>query len=354
MVEKRVYKYNAGNNSVATKYVSSNIVGLKAGLTGAETLDNTAVNRGDKIVYRISTVFYDKDRREYGDEGYVLGKGVNVTYAVPYSISVAGDNEVQVGNTVKWTASYTPAYTTMKKLTWKSENEKVATVASDGTVKGVAEGSTNITARSVHDPSKVYFTKKITVKAVPVASKGNLKVCIDAGHGGSDSGATRNGLLEKNCNLEMANSMKSRLEAYGVPVVMTRSGDTYLSVGDRPKVAADNGCNLFISIHCNSGGGTGTEVWKSITSYHDDDLAGRIMSRTAGAFGIGQRGVKTRTGDNGDYYGVIRGSAAAGITGMIVETAFIDGDFDKLNNSTMKQNAGAAIADAILERYGYK
>ncbi len=148
--------------------------------------------------------------------------------------------------------------------------------------------------------------------------------------------------------------MKSRLEDYGVPVVMTRSGDSYLAVGDRPKVAASNGCNLFISIHCNSGGGTGTEVWKSITSYHDDGLANKIMGYTAGAFGIGQRGVKTRTGDNGDYYGVIRGSAAAGINGMIVETAFIDGDYDKLNNSTLKQNAGKAIADAILDYYGYK
>ena len=358
-IEKRVYTYNSKNNTVATKYVSYNIVSTNAGLVGSSLYsdtcsyhDSSAVNRGDKIVYRISSV-YKSDNTKYGNAGYVLGKGVNVMYATPYSIAASGSTEIKVGDSVKWNVTYTPSYTTMKKLSWKSDNTGVATVK-DGTIKGVAEGTATITARSVHDPDKVYFSRKITVKKAPSAAKGDLKVCIDAGHGGNDSGATNNGLLEKTCNLEMAQAMKSRLEDYGVPVVMTRSGDSYLAVGDRPKVAANNGCNLFISIHCNSGGGTGTEVWKSITSYHDDGLANKIMGYTAGAFGIGQRGVKTRTGDNGDYYGVIRGSAAAGINGMIVETAFIDGDFDKLNNSTLKQNAGKAIADAILDYYGYK
>ncbi len=184
--------------------------------------------------------------------------------------------------------------------------------------------------------------------------EGKLKVCIDAGHGGSDSGAVNGSLTEKYCNLDMAYAMKAELERYNVPVVMTRSDDTYLTVGERPNIAYSNGCNLFISIHCNSGGGSGTEVWKSITAYHDDALANRILSKVTGAIGTGNRGVKTRTGDNGDYYGVIRGSAAKNITGMIVEVAFIDGDHSKLADSSSRQAAGKAIAEAVLESWGLK
>ena len=211
----------------------------------------------------------------------------------------------------------------------------------------------NIYVQAVSKATGVASNKGlIKVNAKPVSS--SLKVCIDAGHGGEDSGATYNGLLEKNCNLDMANAMKSRLEAYGVQVVMTRTSDTYLTVGSRPEVAYNNGCNLFISIHCNSGGASGTEVYKSITQYHDDDLAGRILSKVTAAAGTPSRGVKTRTGNSGDYYGVIRGSANRGINGMIVETAFMDGDYSKLNNASTRQQIGTAIADAVLERYGYK
>ncbi|KAF0340598.1 Ig-like domain-containing protein [Pediococcus acidilactici] len=53
---------------------------------------------------------------------------------------------IKVGDTTKLTATVVPDNATNKSVTYKSSNEKIATVAPDGTVKAVAEGSADITA----------------------------------------------------------------------------------------------------------------------------------------------------------------------------------------------------------------
>ncbi|KAF0428271.1 head protein [Pediococcus acidilactici] len=56
---------------------------------------------------------------------------------------------LKVGDTTKLTATVAPDNATNKSVTYKSSNEKIATVAPDGTVTAVAEGSANITATAV-------------------------------------------------------------------------------------------------------------------------------------------------------------------------------------------------------------
>lgn len=56
---------------------------------------------------------------------------------------------LKVGDTTKLTATIAPDNATNKSVTYKSSNEKIVTVAPDGTVKAVAEGSANITATAV-------------------------------------------------------------------------------------------------------------------------------------------------------------------------------------------------------------
>ena len=60
-------------------------------------------------------------------------------------------------------------------------------------------------------------------------------VVLDAGHGGSDSGAVNSphGLLEKEETLDVARRLKALLEADGYAVCMTRTGDQTLSNNDR-------------------------------------------------------------------------------------------------------------------------
>ena len=85
------------------------------------------------------------------------------------------------------------------------------------------------------------------------------KVWIDAGHGGKDSGATGNGLQEKDVVLAVSLAVKKRLEAdYGdVQVLLSRSSDVFLELAERTHKANRAGADILVSIHCNAGGGAG-------------------------------------------------------------------------------------------------
>ena len=56
---------------------------------------------------------------------------------------------IEVGKTAKLTANVAPDNATNKTVTYKSSDEKIATVASDGTVTAVAVGTANITTTTV-------------------------------------------------------------------------------------------------------------------------------------------------------------------------------------------------------------
>jgi N-acetylmuramoyl-L-alanine amidase len=79
-------------------------------------------------------------------------------------------------------------------------------------------------------------------------------VVLDPGHGGKDNGkAGRNGILEKEVNLMIAQRARVLLEReLGVDVILTRESDELLSLTRRTEIANESGGDLFVSIHCNS------------------------------------------------------------------------------------------------------
>lgn len=79
-------------------------------------------------------------------------------------------------------------------------------------------------------------------------------VILDPGHGGIDVGALGlNDTIEKDVVLAFAQTLKAKLEAQGqVRVVMTRSDDTFVSLGERVKIAQAQQASLFISIHADT------------------------------------------------------------------------------------------------------
>ena len=95
-------------------------------------------------------------------------------------------------------------------------------------------------------------------------------VCIDAGHGGKDSGATcfETQRVEKDDNLTFALLLRRELRQIGIGVVMTRTDDTTLSLEERVAIAESTNCDLYICVHRNSGNGVtgGVEIWI------DDDM----------------------------------------------------------------------------------
>jgi len=89
-------------------------------------------------------------------------------------------------------------------------------------------------------------------------------IVVDAGHGGHDSGAVRNGLREKDLTLDTALRLEKKLRAVGFPVVLTRRDDRFLALPARSAVANTIPRALFISIHFNdhsSATGEGVETF---------------------------------------------------------------------------------------------
>lgn len=72
------------------------------------------------------------------------------------------------GETVTLRATVIPK-TAEQKVTWKSENEKIATVSDAGKVTALAAGTTTITAATT-DGTKLTASCKLTVKAAPKAA----------------------------------------------------------------------------------------------------------------------------------------------------------------------------------------
>jgi N-acetylmuramoyl-L-alanine amidase len=90
-----------------------------------------------------------------------------------------------------------------------------------------------------------------------------VRIFLDPGHGGSDPGATGNGLQEKNITLSLASTIRNFLinEYENVDVQMSRTGDQTVSLTSRTNAANTWGADFYLSIHVNAGGGTGFESY---------------------------------------------------------------------------------------------
>jgi len=78
-------------------------------------------------------------------------------------------------------------------------------------------------------------------------------IVLDAGHGGTDPGATTaDGLHEKDVTLDLAERVAGKLRGGLFRVVMTRDGDQALSLRERSRRARAAGGDVLVSIHLNS------------------------------------------------------------------------------------------------------
>lgn len=77
-------------------------------------------------------------------------------------------------------------------------------------------------------------------------------VMLDPGHGGGSTGASYSGVEEKSLNLAIARQAAALLEAEGVDVRMTRTGDWDVDLYERTGMASQAGADLFVSVHCNA------------------------------------------------------------------------------------------------------
>lgn len=174
-----------------------------------------------------------------------------------------------------------------------------------------------------------------------------------ASHGGTDSGATGNNLLEKDYNLLISKYMYDRFKELGIPVAITRDSDTTLSPTDRVNTILNKFGNssdvILISNHVNSGGGEGAEVIYALRNR--DTLARRILEN------IGAAGQETRkyyqrrlpSDTSKDYYFIHRNTG--NLEPLIVEYGFIDNtkdvEFLKENYKELAEAVISAVANYI-------
>ena len=106
------------------------------------------------------------------------------------------------------------------------------------------------------------------------------KIVIDAGHGGTDSGAVGNGIIEKDLTLKISKYMADRLKQLGANVTLTRDSDETLTPDERVSRVLNAYGNdkdvLVISNHINAGGGDGAEVIYALRG--TDELPNLILN----------------------------------------------------------------------------
>lgn len=209
---------------------------------------------------------------------------------------------------------------------------------------------TYIQGKRVNPRELVDFDSKQGVSPV-----GNFKVCIDAGHGGTDPGAGNAslGLQEKNITLEIALMTKEKLQASGVDctVIMTRDTDVKLGstlaadLSNRAKVSNDHACDAFLSIHLNAFNtqAKGIETY-SYNGANTPQLAKAIHRRLidSGHYSF-DRGLKTAN------FAVLRETYCIA---ALCEMAFIDNNEDIQHVLNNKASFADAFAHGICDYFG--
>ena len=111
--------------------------------------------------YPVITLFahWKNDPLEGGIDMYSTGNSSQSNNSAPISISASSTN-ILVGKTQKISLKYNKTSLKKEKISWKSSNTKVATINSNGTIKGIKEGTVTITATLT---SGVKATKKFNI-----------------------------------------------------------------------------------------------------------------------------------------------------------------------------------------------
>lgn len=184
----------------------------------------------------------------------------------------------------------------------------------------------------------------ITSTPVYNNKKNTSIIVIDAGHGGKDCGALRNGILEKDITLDVSDRLQSILQKKGYKVYMTRTNDTYVTLEDRVLFTENINPAVFVSVHVNS---CNAESPKGIeTHYYNDDsleLANSVHTKlTKKISNTTNRGLlKSR------FY-VIKNTT---VPAILVEIGFISNTTERneLTTPERKQATAEGIAEGIIE-----
>ena len=180
---------------------------------------------------------------------------------------------------------------------------------------------------------------------VPLIEKipGKKYVVIDPGHGGSDVGATRNNVYEKDIVLDMSKRVEKLLTKKGYIVKMTRKDDATVSLQERVDFSESIQPDVYVSIHVNSSNSdapTGIE-----THYYKDNSL--ELAKYVHASMLNNVNAKDRGLFKSKFYVINHTTSPA----ILVETGFISNPSERaqLVAESRKNATAKAIAEGIDE-----
>lgn len=178
---------------------------------------------------------------------------------------------------------------------------------------------------------------------------------IDAGHGGSASGATgrmsiyskpEETVYEKNLTKDFADAAKSYFEIMlEATVYMARENDDYVTLTDRARVAHDHNADALISIHFNSTSSStvkGGETFYAQTRSQDKNFAEAIQFQLVDWYGRYDRGTKNDTQSGAGELTVLRAFQDDDRPRALVEVEFI-------SNTTEMNKIGEDYYESTLD-----
>ncbi len=89
------------------------------------------------------------------------------------------------------------------------------------------------------------------VNSLTSTDPGEIVILIDPGHGGTDAGSTAQQANEKDIVLSIAQTIQAVGEKRGLKIILTRTGDQSLSLGERLSMVQQFNAKMFLSIHVN-------------------------------------------------------------------------------------------------------
>ena len=170
------------------------------------------------------------------------------------------------------------------------------------------------------------------------------KIVLDAGHGGSDYGAIREGINEKDITLDIVQRVDAILRAKGDKTALVRSDDTFVSLEDRVAFSEAENPEIFISVHVNSAVSsdpTGIEThW-----YHDNS---KSLAEIVHKHMIKQiPSAKDRGLFKSKFYVINHTTVPA----VLCEIGFLSNpdERNEIITDSRKQRTAKAIAEGIIE-----
>lgn len=248
-------------------------------------------------------------------------------------------------------------------LPWGTEGYKKVTMSDNyfGAEVTVLRESTTRRATWLliaYNGKQLGWIDKASVKKITTSKK---VVVLDPGHGDGDPGATSGGVQEKALNLFVSLKVKSRLEAKGYEVIMTRKDDTFLELSERATLANQSKADIFVSIHANAFNGTahGIETYSynrkgnaknplvannSDRNLRSGALALSVQNALVNKTGAFNRGAKTAN------FHVVR---ETGMPAILVEMGFVDHTSEraKLRTNAYQDKLADGITTGIVNYF---